>query len=65
MTKLEDLGEGRLQARCHRCMRQSPVLALSSEPALATLTNLGWKDEGATLVCPICTTRQSVRVRDR
>jgi hypothetical protein len=62
---LYDLGDGRVQAQCRRCMRQSPVVGLPIAPALVSLANLGWTDEGEALVCPICTSRKTARFRDR
>lgn len=55
---LDELPEGRLQARCVRCFRQSPVIALPIEEALITLANLGWRHDDAQLLCPICTSRK-------
>lgn len=62
---IAELAEGRIQARCTRCLRESPVLAPPAAAALLTLANLGWRDQGEDLTCPICVSRRTRVVRDR
>jgi DNA-binding response OmpR family regulator len=46
-----------LEARCHRCLRCSPILGRRADEAMQRATNLGWSLQGKGWACPICVER--------